>query len=50
MNSSMNSEICPLEMCAAKKKKKKKKKTQTQNATNARSKQILRLVPVTLKH
>ena len=26
MNSSMNSEICPLEMCAAKKKKKKKKK------------------------
>ena len=49
MNSSINSEICPLEMCAAKKKK-KKKKTQTQNATNARSKQILRLVPVTLKH
>ena len=42
----MNSEICPPEMCAATKKKKR----QTQNATNARSKQILRLVPVTLKH
>ena len=29
MNSSMNSEICPLEMCAAKKKKKThKRKTQ----------------------
>ena len=45
----MNSEICPPEMCAATQKKKKKKR-QTQNATNARSKQILRLVPVTLKH
>ena len=45
MNSSMNSEICPLETCAATKKKKK-----NANATNVGSKQILRLVPVTLKH
>ena len=40
MNSSMNSEICPPETHAAKKKKKKRK--QMQNATNARSKRILR--------
>ena len=43
----MNSEICPPETCAA---TTTKKKTQTQNATNTGSKQILRLVPVTLKH